>query len=374
MDEKSREQAMEHWDRMAKPIASLGLFEENIAKIAGIVGSADPAALSISKRALLVFCADHGVVAQGVTQTGQEVTCQVAENFANGRSTVNILARDVHCDVYTVDIGMNTKRRGGKAVVKSLPYEKNGVKRTDAWDRIIDRKVGFGTKDMAISAAMSLDECRRALQAGIDLVGILKEQGYDILATGEMGIGNTTPTAALISAYLQLSPAETVGRGAGLSDAGLLKKREVVERALKRAKKKQLTDPLEILAEVGGFEIAGMAGVFLGGVKYEMPIMIDGVISAAAFLAAAMMDERVADYAIASHVSGEIVERRILEHFHLKAMIDAKLSLGEGSGCMAALPLLDMALTVYSQMGSFDDYAIASYHRFGNEPDRKGEA
>ncbi len=372
MNIEIKNQAKSHWDKMAKPIASLGLMEEDIAKIAGILGTADPEKIDISKRALLVFCGDHGVVAEGVTQTGQEVTRQVAENFAAGKSTVNILAKRGDCDVYTVDIGMASRELGGKQLVPSLVYgEQEDKKDIPVKERILDRKIDYGTKNLGCEGAMSTAQCKEALTIGKDLVADLKDKGYRLIATGEMGIGNTTPTAALASYFLNLSPESTVGRGAGLSDEGIIKKRAVVERALQRIKDKQLTDPMEVMAEIGGYEIMGMAGAFLGGAEYGIPILIDGVISAAAALCAAVIDPRVPDYAIASHSSGEKTEKMILDHLGLKPMIDGNLCLGEGSGCMVLLPILDMAMDVYKSMGSFEDYEITSYHRFGNEPDRK---
>ncbi len=368
-----RKQAKAHWDQMAKPIASLGLMEETIVKIAGIQGSADPKVLDLSKRALLIFCGDHGVVDEGVTQTGREVTRQVAENFAAGRSTVNILAKQVNCDVYTVDIGMDCEPYGGQGISMSLPYDAGRTDReaVEAKSRIIDRKIDRGTKNLAREAAMSLADCRQALTIGKDLVGALKGEGYQLIATGEMGIGNTTPTAALASYFLNEDPKATVGRGAGLSDEGIARKCAVVAAALARVRQKQISDPMEVLAELGGYEIAGMAGAFLGGVEHSVPILIDGAISAAACLAAAMIDPRVPDYAIASHSSGEQIEGQILKHLHVEPMIDGRLCLGEGSGCMTFLPIVDLALEVYRSMGSFDAYDIASYHRFGNEPDRE---
>ncbi len=372
MNVQVRKEAKAHWDAIAKPIASLGLMEEYITKIAGIQGTADPNCLDISRRALLIFCGDHGVVCEGVTQTGQEVTRQVAENFAAGKSTVNILAKRANCDVYTVDIGMASSEPGGQRVVKSLPY---GC--TECRDdipvsmRIIDRKIEFGTGNLAVEPAMSVSDCRHALTVGKDLVRELKDRGYQMIATGEMGIGNTTASAALASVFLKESPERTVGRGAGLSDEGILRKQKVVSAALERIQKKGLTDPVELLAEVGGYEIAGMAGAFLGGAECGVPIIIDGVISAAACLAAAVIDPRVPDYAIASHSSGERTEELILKRLGVHPIIDGKLCLGEGSGCMVLLPILDMAMDVYRSMGSFEDFSIASYHRFGNEPDRE---
>lgn len=352
-----RKECQAYWDSLAKPIASLGLMENNIARIAGVQGTADPEKLDISKRALLIFCADHGVVGEGVTQTGQEVTAQVAENFARGKSTSNIFARHVNCDVYPVDIGMNTESIG-KFDFESL-----------CTDRLNDFKIADGTHDLAVEAAMSVDQCQKALETGKELVCILKERGYNLIATGEMGIGNTTPSSCLASIFLDLSPEEIVGRGAGLSEKGLEKKRRVVIRAVRRVKEKQLTDPVTILAEVGGFEIAGMAGAFLGGAEYGVTMIIDGAISAVSALVASKINPEVTDFLLASHVSEEKIGKAALKALRLEAMIHGRMCLGEGTGALALMPLLDLAMAEYKEMGSFSGYGIKAYHRFGNEPD-----
>lgn len=211
---------------------------------------------------------------------------------------------------------------------------------------------------------MSEEVGERALALGRSLVRELKAQGYDILLTGEMGIGNTTPTSALFSAYLGLPVEETVGRGAGLSDEGLERKRDCVRRALRRVGHKNAK---QLLFELGGLEIATMAGMFLGAVEEQMPIVIDGAISTAAALAASRIyeeEEVVADVALASHVSKDGAARKALEALGLRAIIDADMSLGEGSGAVLLMPMLDAALAVYRGMGSFDDIHVEAYHRF----------
>lgn len=373
MNHKILLEAKKHWDAIAKPIASLGLLEDEIIKIAAIKGTADPGKLDISKRALLIFCADHGVVAEGVTQTDQKVTRQVAENFVQGKSTVNLLAKDAGFDVYTVDIGMNTEPYCGKAV--GFPgYADAGNEGKDCapgsvCHEIIDRKIARGTANLAVFPAMSRDECQKALRSGENLARDLALHGYQLLALGEMGIGNTTPTSCLISYCLDVSPEEATGRGAGLSEEGIHKKAAVVRRVVERMTDKSLQDPYEILAEAGGFEIAGMAGAILGASKCHLPVMIDGAISAVSALMAALIDPDVKDFLLASHVSNEKSGKMALEALGLEAMLHGRLALGEGSGAVMMMPLLDMALDVYKNMGSFDQYGIRKYSRFGNEPD-----
>ncbi|MDE6627092.1 MAG: cobyrinate a,c-diamide synthase [Lachnospiraceae bacterium] len=339
--------ARRHWDSIAKPIDSLGLLEDYVVKICQIAGNAGP--LDISRRALLILCADHGVVEEGVTQTGQEVTRIVSENFAKGCSTVNIMAGQAGVDVYTVDVGMNTP-----------PYLEKELK----LNTVIDCKVARGTNNLAVEAAMSVEQCRKAIETGRRLVRELKQQGYRILATGEMGIGNTTPTSVLAAVFLHQDAEKVTGKGAGLSKEGFCRKCEVVERAVKRVQKKNLSDPVEILAEVGGYEIAAMAGVFLGGMECGIPVVIDGAISAVAALTAVEIDCRVSDYLLASHVSEEPVGRMALEALGLEAVLHGRMCLGEGTGAVALFPILDMAMAVYRNMGSFTDYDIEAYERF----------
>lgn len=344
---QAKRYAKKHWESIAKPLDSLGLLEDMVIQVCGIWGNASPEGLP--KKALLILCGDHGVVAQGVTQTDQSVTRIVSENFAKGCSTVNYMAQTAGVDVYTVDIGMNTSCYPTKELVQNA---------------VIDRKIRKGSGNIAIEPAMTLEECKKAVQTGIELVGELKEAGYEIIATGEMGIGNTTPTSILAAAFLEQSPRTVTGKGAGLSAEGLERKCRAVEKALDRIREKQLTDPMEILAEAGGWELAGMAGVFLGGVRYGVPIVIDGCISAVCALTASLMDKRVEGIALASHQSEEITGRLALERLGKEPMIHGHMCLGEGSGAVAVLSLLDMAFRVYENMGTFEAYSIGPYERF----------
>lgn len=361
--------AKAHWDSIAKPIDSLGLLEEHVVKICRI--NADPEPVDLRRRALIILCADHGVVQEGVTQTGSEVTQIVSENFAKGCSTVNYMAACAAADVYTVDIGMDTP-----------PYEEKRL----VQGAVIDRKIARGSGNIAKEPAMTIAQCRRAIETGMELVREFKEAGYRILATGEMGIGNTTPTSALAAIFLQLPAEAVVGKGAGLSAQGLCRKREVVAQIMERVQKSVLKkglpktqertqsdeselhiggfEALEVLAQAGGYEIAGMTGIFLGAVKYRIPVVIDGAISAVAALAASQMDPRAADFILASHESGEATGRLALERMGLPAVLHANMCLGEGSGAVALFPLLDMAMDVYRNMGTFTQYRIDPYTRF----------
>lgn len=339
--------AKAHWDSIAKPIDSLGMLEENIVRICNI--HQDASYCDITKKALVIMCGDHGVVSEGVTQTGSDVTRIVSENFAKGCSTVNHMANVAGADVYTVDIGMDTPRYMGKDLVMG---------------GVIDRKIAMGTNNLICEAAMTVEQCRSAIDLGIDIVRDLKAMGYKIIATGEMGIGNTTPTSVLAAVFLNLSEKSVTGRGAGLSSEGLERKYQVVKRAVDRVREKGLSDPLDIMAEVGGYELAGMVGIYLGGVKYGIPIVIDGAISAVSALCAMKLDGRVSDYVIASHKSDEITGGLALEALGVTPIIHGNLRLGEGTGAVALYPILDMAADVYNKMGSFTDYEIETYERF----------
>lgn len=342
-----KREAKKHWDRIAKPIDSLGLMEDYVVKLCGMQNTYNPP--SIKKRALMILCGDHGVVAEGVTQTDASVTKIVSENFAKGISTVNHIARYTKTDVYVADIGMDTSS-----------YEQDKL----VIGEIVNRKIRRGTGNIAKDSAMTVEECERAIQVGISLVEELKKKGYEIIATGEMGIGNTTPSSALIAIFTGEKVKAVTGRGAGLSEEGLEKKYKVVEQVLQRVEKKEIKDPVKILAEAGGLEIAGLVGVFLGGMKYQIPIVIDGVISTAAALTAMKISPKAIEFMLASHVSHEGAAKAALTYMGLPSMIHGEMCLGEGTGALSLLPLLDIAIDIYEKMGSFQDYAIEPYQRF----------
>lgn len=330
----AKEQAQWKWDHVAKPLHSLGLLEDMIVKIAGIQGTAD---VRIDRRCALVFCADHGVVSEGVSQSGSEVTALVAQSIAEGTANINLMASSAHADVYAVDMGM----------LHPVPGT-------------IDRRIAAGTANMAKQSALTYEQAKSALQAGMDLVGEMKEKGYQIILTGEMGIGNTTASTAISCTLLGFTPEELTGRGAGLSDAGLVRKRHAIERALS-VNQPDANDPVDVLAKVGGLEIAGMAGAFLGGVKHHVPVVIDGVISAVAALVAARICPEAKNFMLPSHMSREPAAIRIMDELELKPIIHADMALGEGTGAAALLPLLDMALRVYHGPHTFDDLGMDAY-------------
>ncbi len=331
--EKARAEACTRWDNVAKPLHSLGRLEDLIAQIAGIQETAD---VQLLPRCVLVFCGDHGVVEEGVTQSGQEVTAAVAGAVVDGTANVNLMAEGL-ADVFAVDMGMARDVTGTLA-----------------------RKTAYGTNNMTKGPAMTREQAEAAVRAGMELVGEMKEKGYRMAAVGEMGIGNTTASTALCCALLHLSPEEVTGRGAGLSDAGLLRKRCAIEAAL-LLNQPDSEDPMDVLCKVGGFEIAGMAGAFLGGMVYRMPIVMDGVISAVSALLAARLCPEAKAFMIPSHMSREPAAKRILNELDLRPILHADMALGEGTGAVALFPLLDMAYRVYAGVHTFGHLGIEAY-------------
>lgn len=335
-DKAFAEEAKRQWDSIAKPLGSFGLLEEFVGKIASVQKTAD---VDISKRAVVVMCADNGVVCEGVTQTGSEVTAISATAIAEGRSNINALADAYGAEVFAVDVGIN----------HDVECEK-----------LIKRKVAYGTENIAVTSAMTEKQAKKALCVGMDMVGELKERGFKIIVTGEMGIGNTTPTSAVTSVLLGV-PAEAVtGRGAGLSSEGLARKISVIKRAV-AVNAPDVDRPLDVLAKVGSLEIAGMAGLFLGGAVYGVPIVTDGVISAVSAVIACGINPICADYMLAGHISKEPAGQMLLEKIGLRAVINAELRLGEGTGGIMLLPLLDGAVALYRNAHRFDDTAIERY-------------
>ncbi len=332
LDESARQAALRRWDAVAKPLRSLGAFEPMIAQIAAIQGTAD---VRLSPRCALVFCGDHGVVAQGVSQSGSDVTAKVARAVAGGESNINLMAAAAHADVFAVDMGM----------AETVPG-------------VIDCRLGAGTADMTQGPAMTRQQAEQGLRAGRDLVGQMKQKGYRLMAVGEMGIGNTTAAAALACALLGGDVEKWTGRGAGLSDAGLRRKRQAVRQALTV---NQPTDALDALAKLGGFEIAGMAGAFLGGAEHGVPMVVDGVISAVAALIAQRIQPGARQFLLPSHASREPAAMAIMEALELRPVIEAGLALGEGTGAVMLFPLLDMAYRVYAGSHTFDSLQMEAY-------------
>ncbi|MGE4214416.1 MAG: nicotinate-nucleotide--dimethylbenzimidazole phosphoribosyltransferase [Anaerotignaceae bacterium] len=345
------EKAQQRWDTIAKPLKSLGLLEEAVIKLGGIVG-ADK--VSLNKPALVIMCGDHGVVAEGVTQAGSEITALVAENFEKAKTSVTVMAKVAGVDVFPIDIGI---KNDGYENKKLLPLI------------LCDRKIDKGTKNIVKENAMTYEQCMEAIKCGIDIIGELKAKKYDIVATGEMGIGNTTPSSAMATVLLSMKAEETTGRGAGLCDQGFRKKRMAVEKSVNRffenGGKKE--NSLNVLYSLGGYDIAGMAGLFIGGAVHKMPVVIDGFISSIAALVAVDICPMVRDYIFASHKSKEGCGEAVLKKMGLRPFINCDMCLGEGTGAVAFLPILKMAVEVYRQMSTFAEINMENYKDFEKE-------
>lgn len=326
--------AKQHWDGLGKPLGSLGRLEKALIQIAGIQRTGD---VHIDRKALVIMCADNGVVEEGVTQCGQEVTATVAENFLDEKSCVAIMCRRAGTKICPVDIGM---------AVDTPRMEK--------------RKIAYGTKNMAKEPAMTREQAVAAIEVGIAKAEELHAQGYEILATGEMGIGNTTTSSAMTAVYLGLDVETVTGRGAGLSSHGLQRKIHAIKQAI-AVNQPDPEDPLDVLAKVGGLDIAGMCGLFLGGAAQQMPVVMDGFISQVAALTAMRLVPECADYILASHVSEEPGANILLKALEKDAFLTCGMRLGEGSGAVALFPILDFASDIYHKMSTFVQADIVEY-------------
>lgn len=331
---EAKTRAEKRWDDIAKPLHSLGFLEDAIVKLAGVYGSES---FDIDKRAAVIMCADNGVVKEGVSQTESYVTSLIAGEIAKGRSAVNCLARVYGAEVLAVDMGM------------SLPA-----------DGVLNMRIGSGTRNITRFPAMSRRDAERAVGYGIDIMERFSEKGIKIVCAGEMGIGNTTTAAAVASALLNLPPEKTVGRGAGIDDAGLERKILAVKRAVS-VNKPKMDDPIDILSKLGGFDIAGMTGLFLGGAVYRIPVITDGLISAAAAALAAEISPAAKEFMLASHASREPAAKALIEKLGLTPIIYANSALGEGTGALMLLPLLDGALEIFNSAHRFDELPMERY-------------
>jgi nicotinate-nucleotide--dimethylbenzimidazole phosphoribosyltransferase len=324
--------------RLAKPPGSLGALEDLGVELAGIAGGCPP---PVPEPAVVaVFAGDHGVVAQGVTPWPSEVTAQMVATFCAGGAAINALARQVGARVVVVDVGV----AGELAPHPSL----------------LDRKVAPGTRDLALGPAMTIDQALAAWAVGADVARRLAAEGTGLLVMGDMGIGNTTPSAALIAAYTGHPAAVCTGRGTGVDDTTLARKTAVVDAAVARVAG---AGPAEVLAEVGGLEIAALAGFAAAGVEARVPVLVDGVIALAALLAAEALAPGTADGCIAGHRPSEPGASIVLDHLGLRPLLDLDLRLGEGSGACLAVPLVQAAARVLREVATFDAAGVQDKRR-----------
>lgn len=324
------------WNSIAKPLNGMGILEDYICKIAAVQKTIN---VDISKKCIAVMCADNGIVEENVTQTGSDVTAIVADNITCGRATVANMAKVIGADVFVYDVGMLTDVDN---------------------DKIIKYKVSNGTRNFLKSPAMTHEQANTIIQYGIDIAGQLKNNGYKIIASGEMGIGNTTTSSAVSSILLDVPPEIVTGRGSGLSIDGIRHKIHVIEQGIKKHQPDK-NNPIDILSKVGGYDIAAMCGLFIGGAVHGIPVIIDGFISSVSALLAKRLYLQSTDFMLASHMSAEPAAKMILDELGFHAPLQCGMALGEGTGAVALMPLLDMTLMVYNNMPTFNDIQIEEY-------------
>ncbi len=339
------QQAQTRLDHKTKPRGSLGRLEELACRLAAIYRAADP---PLPARAVIVMAADHGVAAEGVSAYPQEVTGQMLRNFASGGAAINVLARQQQAQVIVVDMGVNEppglsrrsdhRDKPGGSLVRSHP-------------------LGPVTANFAHGPAMERETAIRGLEVGIALASELHQAGIRLLAIGEMGIANTTAASAITAAFLDQPPEQVTGRGTGVAPDRLRQKIHVIGQAL-AVNRPDPADALDILAKVGGFEIAGLAGVILGATAHQVPVVLDGFITGAAALVAVGLCPPVRDYLIAGHRSPEPGHALILRHLDLRPLLDLEMRLGEGTGAVLALNLVEVSLRLLREMATFDDTGV----------------
>lgn len=335
LDAAATNRARIRLDSLTKPPGSLGRLEEIAAHLAGMTGQTAP---QVSPATVLVVAGDHGVTAEGVSAFPSEVTPQMVLNFLRGGAAINVLSRAAGAQVRVVDAG----------VAADLAHPD-----------LIVRKVRRGTGNICQEPAMTRAEAEEAIGHGLDLAQEEAARGTRVIALGEMGIGNTTPSSALLAAFSGRPPAEVVGRGTGVDDEGLKRKEEAVRRAL-ALHAPDPTDPIGVLAAIGGLEIAVLAGITLGAAARRIPVVIDGFITGAAALVAVRIAPSAADYLIASHQSAEAAHGLMLELLNCKPLMALDLRLGEGSGAALALPLLEAAHRIMTEMATFGEAGVAT--------------
>jgi len=322
-------------DRLTKPLGSLGRLEELAASYVAITGELKP---NIPRGVVFTFAADHGVAVEGVSAYPREVTPQMVLNFLRGGAGVNVLANHAGVSVRIVDIGVD--------------HEFGAV------PGLLARKIMKGTRNLAVESAMTRSQAEQAVMVGIELATEAVREGVGLIGTGEMGIGNTTPSAAITAVMTDRSAAEVTGRGTGIDESARMHKAILIQQALERHRPNP-ADPLDTLAKVGGLEIGGLAGLMLGAAEARVPIVLDGFIAGAAALIAVGLQPLCREYLIASHRSAEQGHRIVLDHLKLKPLLDLDLRLGEGTGACLGMDLVCAAIKIYTEMATFDEAGVS---------------
>ncbi|PKN60407.1 MAG: nicotinate-nucleotide--dimethylbenzimidazole phosphoribosyltransferase [Deltaproteobacteria bacterium HGW-Deltaproteobacteria-11] len=336
-DVSVRHQARTRLEQLTMPHWALGRIMDLAEDLAAMTGSLHP---PVTRKTVATMAGDHGVTAQGVSKYPQAVTAQMVYNFVQGGAGINALARLAGAKVVVVDMGVASD-----------------LTALSASGKIISKQIAAGTKDMAIGPAMSREEAVRCVEAGIE-VALALVDSTDLFATGDMGIGNTTPSSAIVSVFSGVSVAEVTGRGTGIEEEQFLHKIHIIEQAL-RVNRPDPSDALDVLAKVGGFEIGGIAGLILGAASLRRPVLIDGFISTAGALIAAHLSPTARDYMIASHRSLEQGHRIALSHLGKKPLLDLDLRLGEGTGAALAMNLVEAAVRILTEVATFEEAAVS---------------
>lgn len=332
----NKEAVKKAWDRidnLTKPIGSLGELEEIAAKMSGITGKVYN---EIHKKNTVIMCADNGVWEEGVSNCEQKSTMTVANNFTKGITGICTLSKFNNADITVVDVGVKGDFNNSK---------------------IINKKVAYGTKNMAKGPAMTREEAVKAIEAGIEVTDDLVKRGYDLFGTGEMGICNTSTSSAVLSVLSGISVDTVVGKGAGLTEEQFLNKKRVIQKSID-INKPDKNDPIDVISKVGGFDIAGLCGCFLSAAKNRVPIVIDGFISSAAALCAYKLCEYARDFMFPSHLSGEPGAAYMMKELKLNPMLNLRMRLGEGSGCPLAFNIIESALYTMNNMATFEEATI----------------
>ncbi|MFN3476241.1 MAG: nicotinate-nucleotide--dimethylbenzimidazole phosphoribosyltransferase [Candidatus Methylomirabilales bacterium] len=338
--------AQERLDRLTKPRGSLGMLEKLAQHYVAIKEDLSPC---LRRKAVYVFAADHGITSQGISAYPKDVTYQMVLNFLKGGAAINVIARHVGAEVMVVDIGVDHE------------FEPSGG--------LIIRKVRRGTADISQGPAMSRAEALQAMAAGFELALEAANGGVDVLATGDMGIGNTTPSSAIASALTGRAPEEVTGRGTGIDEAGWARKVQVVKKALE-VNRPNPGDPVDLLAKVGGLEIAGLSGLIIGGAACRISVIVDGFIATAAAALAVGLSSAIKDYLILSHRSTEPGHGALIELMGLEPLFDLSLRLGEGTGAALAMGFLEVALKLFNEMATFEEAGVSERQGEGRRDKR----
>jgi nicotinate-nucleotide--dimethylbenzimidazole phosphoribosyltransferase len=340
-DQDARKEAKNRLDNLTMPHWAMGRLMDLALDLAGISGSIKPA---VEKRVVVVMAGDHGVVSSGVSKYPQEVTNQMVRNFVAGGAVINAMARVARASVVVVDMGINADL--GDLVEQGL---------------VLDRKMRRGTGDISLGPAMTKDEARRCMETGMELA-LEMSQRFDVLATGEMGIGNTTPSSAITAVVTGKSADQVTGRGTGIDEAQFRHKVSVIETII-AVNQPNPKDAMDILAKVGGYEIGGLAGLILGGASQKKPVIIDGFISTAAALLAYCVCPISAEYMISAHRSVEHGHNAALAHLGKQPLIDLDLRLGEGTGAALAMPLVEASVRLLNEVATFKEAAVSEVNK-----------